>query len=174
MLPEYLEEELDALNDAPERALSRDSFYLPIRQLFSKHALTVDVDDRVDHAMAKMREAEYGAVVVTRAGRVAGLLTERELICNVVGVIEGYEGCPVHRVMRSDPVTLRPDDPILYVLHNMQAGGYRHIPIVDEQQQPVSVVSLKDVLRFVLGYFSNDVHNLTPEPFRGAAPRDGA
>jgi CBS domain-containing protein len=174
MHPEYLEDELDGLSDAQERVLSRDSFLLPISQLFSKGPLTVDVDDRVDLAIAKMRETEYGAVVVTREGRVAGLLTERELICNVVGVIAGYESCKVHTVMLGDPVTLRPEDPILYALHNMQAGGYRHIPIVDAAQRPVSVVSLKDVLRFLLSYFAADVHNLTPEPYRGEVPREGA
>jgi CBS domain-containing protein len=92
----------------------------------------------------------------------------------VIGVIDRYEQCPVHTVMRADPVTLRPDEPILYALHNMQAGGYRHIPIVDAAERPVSVVSLKDVLRYVLGYFADDVHNLTPEPFRGAVAREGA
>jgi CBS domain-containing protein len=174
MQPEYLEDELDGLSDAPEHALSRDSFLLPIGQLLSKGALTVDVDDTVAHAMAKMRETEYGAVVVTRAGAVAGLLTERELVCNVVGVIDRYETCKVQTVMVVDPVTLRAEDPILYALHNMQAGGYRHIPIVDAALQPVSIVSLKDVLRFVLSYFAADVYNLTPEPFRGHAPREGA
>jgi CBS domain-containing protein len=174
MQPEYLEDDLERLSDAPERSLSRESFLLPIENLFSKRALTVDVDDRVDQAIAKLRESEYGAVVVTRAGKVAGLLTERDLLCNVVGVIEQYEQRKVHTVMRVDPVTLRPDEPILYALHNMQAGGYRHIPIVDAEQRPVSVVSLKDVVRYVLGYFADDVHNVTPEPFRGTASREGA
>ncbi len=174
MQPEYLEDDLERLSDAPERALSRDSFMLPIEQLFSKRALTVDVDDRVELAIARMRESEYGAVVVTREGKVAGLLTERELLCNVIGVIDQYEQRKVHTVMRADPVTLLPDEPILYALHNMQAGGYRHIPIVDAAQRPVSVVSLKDVLRYVLGYFTDDVYNVTPEPFRGSATREGA
>jgi len=174
MQPEYLEDELESLRDAEERALSRDSFLLPIENLFSKRALTVDVDDSVQHAIAKMRETEYGAVVVTREGKVAGLLTERELICNVVGVIEHYEQCKVHEVMLVDPVTLRPEDPILYALHNMQAGGYRHIPIVDAGHRAISVVSLKDVVRYLLSYFAAEVYNLTPEPFRGPAPREGA
>ena len=106
MQPEYLEEDLERLSDAPERVLSCDSFLLPIERLFSKRALTVDVDDTVEKAIAKMREAEYGAVVVTRDGKVAGLLTERELICNVIGVLEQYEQRKVHTVMLSDPVTL--------------------------------------------------------------------
>lgn len=121
-----------------------------------------------------MRQSEYGAVVVTRNGRIAGLLTERELICNEVGVLDHYEQRKVSEVMRADPVTLRSEDPILYVLHNMQTGGYRHIPIVDAEQRVVSVVSIKDVVRYVLSHFADDVHNLTPEPFRGADSREGA
>ena len=77
-------------------------------------------------------------------------------------------------VMRADPIALQREDPIIHALHNMQVGGYRHIPIVDREQRPVSVVSIKDVVRFFLSHFADDVHNVTPVPFRGAVPREGA
>jgi CBS domain-containing protein len=174
MQPEYLEEELERLRDAPERSLSRESFMLPIETLFSKPALTVDVDESVGQAIARMRESDYGAVVVTRDGKLAGLLTERQLICDVIGVIEDYEQRRAGDVMRADPIALQREDPIIHALHNMQAGGYRHVPIVDSEQRPLSVVSIKDVVRFILSHFADDVHNVTPVPFRGPTPREGA
>jgi CBS domain-containing protein len=173
MQPEYLEEELERLSEAPDRVLSRESFMLPIENLFSKPALTIDVSEPVSRAITLMRESEYGAVAVTREGKLAGLLTERLLICNVIGVIDNYEQRRAGDVMRPDPIALQREDPIIHALHNMQVGGYRHIPIVDDQQRPVSVVSIKDVVRFILSHFADDVHNVTPVPFRGTAPREG-
>ncbi len=174
---EYLDEELQRLSTPPAAGagpLSSDSFWKPIEKLFSKNAITVDVGDTVGTAIAKMRETEYGAVLVTRNGKLAGLLTERDLICHVVGVIDDFEAAKAGDVMRADPVSLRSSDPIVYVLHNMQAGGYRHVPIVDEEDRPVSVVSIKDVARYILGHFPEDVLNVTPEPYRGPPSREGA
>jgi CBS domain-containing protein len=174
--PEYVDEELKRLSAPPgtQAPLSSDSFWQPIEKLFSKAALAVDVDDTVGEVMKRMRETEYGAVVVTRGGKLAGLLTERDLICRVVGVIDDYESAKAGDVMQVDPVSLRSSDPIVYVLHNMQAGGYRHLPIVDADDRPVSVVSIKDVARYILGHFPKDVYNVTPEPYRGPRTREGA
>ena len=51
--------------------------------------------------------------------------------------------------------------------NRMIVGGYRHVPIVDEQNRPVSVVSIKDVARFVLSHFREEVTNIQAEPYRG-------
>jgi CBS domain-containing protein len=80
----------------------------------------------------------------------------------------------VSDAMTADPITLRADDPIVYAAHNMQIGGYRHIPIVDENDAPVSIVSIKDVVRYVLSHFPEDVYNITQEPYRGPVTRESA
>ena len=54
-----------------------------------------------------------------------------------------------------------------------QVGGYRHIPIVDQSDRPVSIVSIKDVVTFLLDYFPAEITNLTGEPYRGPKLREG-
>jgi len=170
---EHLLDELDALQgDVEQPLLSAESFSAPIERLFSKPALTVEVGASVGSAIAKLRESEYGAVCVVRERRLVGLLTERDLLCRVIGVLDGYEQRPVEEVMLPNPVRLRLEEPILYVLHNMHAEGYRHVPIVDENDEPISVVSIKDVVRYILNHFPEHVHNTTAEPFRGRSVRE--
>jgi CBS domain-containing protein len=173
---DYLEEELEQFSNAGAEspALSVESFSAPIARLLSKRALTVQHHETIATAIAKLREAEYGAVCVVRDGRLVGLLTERDLICRVIGVIEDYATRPVSDVMLPSPLCLRQDDPIQYAMHALQVQGYRHVPIVDESERPVSIVSIKDVLRYVVGHFPDFVYNITPEPFRGTASREGA
>ncbi|MDH5670577.1 MAG: CBS domain-containing protein [Myxococcales bacterium] len=174
--PDYIEEDLERLSEAAAapNVLSSESFWRPLHKLFSKAAVTVDVNQTVGEALELIRETEYGAIVVTRKGKLAGLLTERELLVHVVGVIENFEQHKVSEVMQADPVSLRRDDPIVYALHNMQVGGCRHIPIVDAEDRPISVVSIKDVVRFILSHFPEDVLNVTTEPYRGPVSREGA
>jgi len=167
-MSDAIDDELRLMADeGASHEISSEMFRQPVRRLFSKNALAVDVAQTVGEAVALMRETGFGAVAVTRDGKIAGILTERDMVVRVIGVVEDFEKTPVERVMTPDPVTLRSDDPIVYVMHNMQVGGYRHVPVVDDDHRPVSIVSIKDVVRFVLGYFPRDVYNLTPEPYRG-------
>ena len=65
-------------------------------------------------------------------------------------------------------------DMIAYVMNNMHVGGYRHVPIVDENNVPISIVSIKDVMSFILDYFPEEILNITGEPFRGTPFRESA
>ena len=172
----YVEEEIELMESETVEppVLSADSFSEPISLLLSKPALVVEATDAIASAIAKLHETEYGALCVVSEGRLVGLLTERELVCHVMGSEREYAEQPVSVVMTSNPVRLRKSDPILYALHNMHAQGYRHVPIVNEADEPVSVVSMKDVVRYILSHFSSTVYNVTPEPYRGPAIREGA
>jgi len=49
------------------------------------------------------------------------------------------------------------------VLNKMAVGGFRHVPVVDADGRPVFVVSVRDVVEFLVDFFPNDVLNLPPE-----------
>jgi hypothetical protein len=51
-------------------------------------------------------------------------------------------------------------------MNKMHHGDYRHVPIVDDEDRPIHVVSLKDVLRFILDHFPREL-NVAPNPYRG-------
>ena len=172
---ESVEEELELMMELSEGppALSAEAFHRPIEQLFSKDALCVDVSVTVGEAVALMREKRYGAIVVTRDGKLDGIFTERDLLVKVVGVIPDFESAPITDVMTPDPSALRQEDPIVHVAQHMHRGGYRHVPIVDEQDVPVSIVSIKDVMRYIVNCFPPSVINVPLEPHRGVAQRDG-
>jgi len=50
---------------------------------------------------------------------------------------------PVRVAMRPEPDCLEMDDELVYALHHMSVGEYRHIPVVDAQRQPLAVVSMQ-------------------------------
>ena len=75
--------------------------------------------------------------------------------------------------MTPNPVTLREDDMIAYVLTNMHVGGYRHVPIVTKDYEPVTVVSVKNVVSFVLDQFPKEIVNQLDQPYRGQKSLDG-
>ena len=105
--------------------------------------------------------------MITKNGKLAGIITERDILNKVIGKMDDFRKRPVTDAMTPDPLRLMPGDMIAYVMNNMHVGGYRHVPIVNEKDEPISIISIKDVMTFILDYFPEDITNIVGEPYRG-------
>ena len=56
----------------------------------------------------------------------------------------------------------------------MEAGGYRHVPVLGEDGSVVGVLSVKDIVHYLVGYFPANVYNLPPTPVMGQQAQEGA
>ena len=104
----------------------------------------IEVGASVDEAVAKMRRDGVDCLLVTDAGTLVGIFTDRDAILKVAG--RPTRGLSIGQVMTHDPVVLRSGDPVAVAIHKMAVGGFRHVPIV-KGGIPVGVVSARDVFR---------------------------
>ena len=175
-MPEHIEEYLVALEEreyTARRVLDERMLREPIRLLNPRSPLSVEPGAALRDAVEIMREHHTGCVLVTEGDQLVGILTERDLLLRV----EVAElGKPVADFMTRDPETLRPEDPIVWALNRMSVGGYRHVPLVDRTGRPVGVISVKDIIHYLVALFPNEILTLPPDPDRttGWQERDGA
>lgn len=174
-LPSGLYEELRIMDERASHGqnLDADTFQQPIRELTRRQVETLDVSASVGDAVELMRKANFGAVVITKESKLSGILTERDVLLKALGREDDWHALPVTELMTARPDTLQLDDPIVFVMNRMHVGGYRHVPIVDEQNVPTHIVSIRDVMRFLLEHFEPEVSNIPPEPYRGPPKRWG-
>jgi len=66
-----------------------------------------------------------------------------------------------------------PEDGIAFALNRMIIGGFRHIPIVDDAGAPHAVLSLREVVAFIVSLLPHRFLNLPPEPMHEARSTDG-
>jgi CBS domain-containing protein len=52
--------------------------------------------------------------------------------------------------MTAKPVTERPDVSLAFALNLMSNGGFRHVPIVDQDNMPIGILSVKDVIDHIV------------------------
>ena len=97
----------------------------------------------------------------------------RDLLNKVAGRKLDWSECRVADFMTRDPETLRPDDRIVWALNLMHVGGYRHVPLVDAANRPVGVISIKDIVQFIVELFPAAVLNLPPDPRQTPDPFSG-
>ena len=146
----------------------------PLSTLGPRAPIVVEPQVPVLEAIALMQEARVGCVLVVLAGRLKGIFTERDVLTQVVGRSIDPIKTPVRRLMTPDPEYLRPTDSIAYALNAMSLGGYRHVPLVDDARRPVGVVSVRDVVNYLVRLFPKSVMNLPTLPRQNyARSREG-
>ncbi len=166
-----VDDELGAL-DEPRRpaggVLDQHRIHDPIRLLNPRSPLCLSPAAPLAEAVRLMREHHVGCVLAVDDGRLAGILTERDLLLKLEGADLSR---PVRDLMTPQPAVLHPDDPVIYALHRMAVGGYRHVPLVDDAGTPVGILSVKDIVHYVVSFFVSDVLTLPPDPPRGQSWR---
>jgi CBS domain-containing protein len=165
MTEEWLEEEAELLDSSEQtaRVLDQRMIREPIRLLRPnpRAPLALGPDDSVEAAWHLMRDERVGCVLIVENGALVGIVSERDLLMRV-DVPRSPQ--PLRDVMTPEPETLSPDDPIVYALNKMSVGGFRHVPLVDAGGRPVGVVSVKDVINYIVDFFPNDVLTVPPSP----------
>jgi CBS domain-containing protein len=175
MSQEMLDDELSQMYEETEsvRMLDSSTFKKPIRHVRVRKPVKVSPDQSVAEVVETMRAKRIGCVLVTEGDSLTGIFTERDVLMKVAGR-KGYESLKVKEVMTPNPKAFQPDDSVAFVLNAMHVGGYRHIPVIDENNKPMAVVSVRDIVSFILDHFPEDVLNLPPEPIRTTDQREGA
>lgn len=117
--------------------------------LAAKGGNTICIEPTADlAAAARVLGANHiGAVVVRGAGgRLAGILSERD----IVGAISEHGAAalmfPVSRVMTRNVATCSGDDSIASIMERMTAGKFRHMPVVAKSEL-IGIISIGDVVK---------------------------
>lgn len=153
-----------------ERKLGEALLNAHIRQLEPKPTVSVAETATIGEAIQLMLDKRIGAMLIVRDGKAVGIFTERDVLTRVA--ISGIDLTrPVTDVMTRDPETLGLDDHIAYALDRMIARGYRHIPILDGNGHPAAVLSVREVVAFIVSLMPSHVYNLPPEPALGIPKR---
>src|SRR5688500_8085922 len=104
--------DLPAPLDRVERSLMTE----PVSVLGPKAPVTVGLDADLGTAVKQMIAGQVGAVLVTdAAGRLVGILTERDFLTKVAGS-PGFGARPVAEYMTRHPETVRPGDMLAFAL----------------------------------------------------------
>jgi CBS domain-containing protein len=157
-----------------------------IGQLKLRDVCAARPSEPIEQVVRRMAERRTGCVLVIESeqpgngsgangggGKIAGIFTERDFINRVVA--QGLDvSLPVERVMTRDATTIGRHDSVHKAVELMGDRGYRHLPVLGENDQPIGVLSVKDIVHYLVEYFPAKVYNLPPTPDHTQPAREGA
>jgi CBS domain-containing protein len=114
-----------------------------LREIMSRDLVTVDYGASVRDAARLMAEHEVGDVLVTQGDRLAGIVTDRDLVVKGIATDRGSDASIVD-VMTPDIVSCGPDAEIEEAARLMADNRIRRLPVV-EGGRAVGIVSLGDI-----------------------------
>ena len=107
------------------------------------------------------------------AGRLVGVLTERDIFGRIVGGTVDLTQ-PVETLMTTQPRTLDLDQTIRAAIELMQTGRYRNVPVVDDRGHLAGVVRQSDIIKYLAESFPEELLNLPPRPHQRMKEPEGA
>ena len=118
------------------------------RQLMTHDPVFCLVSDTVDRAAQLMRLEDVGSLPVIESHenkRLIGIITDRDIALKVVAENRDARSTRAQEVMTRNPVTCHADNDLQVALDAMASHQVRRIPVVDDKNQIVGIISQSDV-----------------------------
>jgi CBS domain-containing protein len=128
-----------------ERALLTDR----VRLFQGRQPIVVKPTTPVRDVLRLLADNRVGCVLVGEATKAVGIFTERDVLLKLGDKASEYGGCPVSEFMTTKVESLPPSAKIAFAVHRMDMGGYRHVPVVNEQGDTVGIFSVRDILSYL-------------------------
>jgi acetoin utilization protein AcuB len=122
----------------------------------TKRVVTVGFDDTLETVKEIFEETGFHHLLVVDERELQGVVSDRDLLRALSPFIDsvvetkrdlGTLTRRVHQIMSRDPITLRAEADVNDAIRLFLAHSISCIPIIDEQNRPVGIVSWRDILR---------------------------
>ena len=112
------------------------------------HISTVSAEASVFSAAILMNEHKIGSLLVLEDGQLVGILTERDILAQVVAEQRDANTTLVGDVMTRDVVCCRPHTEMEEARSVMKHRRIRHLPVVADDGTVVGLISIGDLNAF--------------------------
>ena len=120
---------------------------MKVHEIMSEPVVTCTPDTTLAVAARQMRDADYGTLPVLDAqGRLAGIITDRDICLAIAGSARNPAHIGVHEVMTRRVVAVQATDSIHLALGTMKGARVRRLPVLDTFARLKGILSIEDVV----------------------------
>ena len=118
-----------------------------VREVMTDRPRCITPETPVSEAARLMKSEDVGSLPILDGERLTGIVTDRDIVLQAVAEEKDPRGMPVREVASRDLVTIGQDEDLSEALKRMASNQLRRIPVVDEDDRLVGIVSQADVAR---------------------------
>jgi CBS domain-containing protein len=120
---------------------------MKVRDIMSEPVVTCTPDTPLSTAARLMRDEDYGTLpVIDQDGKLAGIVTDRDICLAFAASARNAAYISVHEVMTRNVVTVLATDTLHTALHAMKGARVRRLPVLDVFDRLIGLRSIEDVV----------------------------
>ncbi len=127
-----------------------------LRELCQREGYSLHTGQSIREAAQYMAERKVGAVAILEGDRLAGILSERDVLTKVVAHGLDPAKSPVSAIMTQNPVVVDISETMENCLRLMIQEGFRHLPVVEDGKL-MGMVSVRDLLQRQVGEQAEEI-----------------
>lgn len=116
-----------------------------VRDVMTANPKTVSEKDSVVQVARIMRDEDTGVVPVVDGRKIIGLITDRDIVVRAIAEGKNMTDVHVNDVMTRQVRSVKEDTPVREVLDLMSGAQVRRVPVVNDNNELVGIVSMKDI-----------------------------
>jgi len=122
---------------------------VPVSQLLAQknpELYALRPEDPVIAAIQMMVDKSVGALLVMDGEQLVGIFSERDYARKVVLLGKTSKDTPVAEIMTDKVMYVTPANTVQECMALMTQGHFRHLPVLDDEQKVIGVVSIGDLV----------------------------
>lgn len=116
-----------------------------VRDVMTPNPESVSERDSLLQAARIMRDKDTGIVPVVDGRKIIGLITDRDIVVRAVADGKDLSNMKVNEVMTKQVRSVKEDTPVDEVLNLMSSAEIRRVPVVNQSDELVGIVSIGDL-----------------------------
>jgi signal-transduction protein with cAMP-binding, CBS, and nucleotidyltransferase domain len=119
---------------------------VPLKEVMKRNPTMISIEATVAKAAKAMCQEEVGSVIILQHNQPIGIVTEEDINCKVVAKDLKPGTVRVNEIMSTPLITVRADKTVGDAAHMMVKHRVRRLPVVDEQNRVIGIVTVRDLL----------------------------
>ena len=116
--------------------------------VIGKRVETISASATLHDLVNALNVHHVGALVVSPDGKkIEGIVSERDVVRAMPGRLNDLTDVRVREIMTADVITCTPDSTVASLMTVMTERRIRHVPVVDESGNLLSIISIGDVVK---------------------------
>ena len=120
-----------------------------VKKVMKTSLVTATSQETVTTVSQRMKESHLGAILIIDENKLSGIFTERDLLNRVVAEGKDSSTTQVKEVATPNPIAVKDDTRIKECAKILRDQGFRHLPVVDQDGNPVGIVSSRDFFQYM-------------------------
>jgi signal-transduction protein with cAMP-binding, CBS, and nucleotidyltransferase domain len=134
--------EREASNDIHNREIEKE---ISVAEVMNKTVIIMDINSDIPSIAREMISCEAGSVIITENRKAIGIITERDLVKNIVAEDRRPSKVNASEIFSTPLITIEPEKSVVEASEIMLKANIKRLPVL-EKDTIIGVISTTDIL----------------------------